>query len=134
MQIALEAAPDEFVSDGNIHLDHVDEDLDIEDMRRMWNELRDVGDAEFVSVEGDDETVSVRRVGDKVHVDVDDHDDGDQVRVEVPVSVVDALFSGSDGDSLDIEKALEELRSQRGDIVRVEDGETKVRVWIDERN
>ena len=60
----------------------------------MWNELRDAGDAEFVSVEGDDETVSVRRVGDKVHVDVDDHEDGDQVRVEVPVSVVDALFSG----------------------------------------
>jgi len=50
-----------------------------------------------------------------------------------PRPFVDALFSG-DGDTLNIEDALSELSKERGDIVRVDDGETKVRIWIDERD
>ena len=53
--------------------------------------------------------------------------------VEVPVRVVDALFSG-DGETLNIEEARDELSKERGDIVNVDDGETKVRIWIDERD
>jgi len=134
VQVALEAAPDKIIKDGHLHLDHIDNDIDLQDIRRMWNELRDAGDAEFVSVEGDDETVKIRREGDFIRIDVDEHDgdSNEQVHIDVPVKVVDALFSG-DAETLNIEDAIQELSSQRGDIVRVDDGETKVRVWIDEK-
>ena len=135
VQVALEAAPEKFLEDGKIHLHNMDHDLDVEDLRKIWAELRAAGDAEFVSIEGDDKTVHVSREGDLIRIVVDGRKEGstEQVRVEVPVAVVDALFSG-EGESLNLHDALEELKNQRGDIVRVDDGETKVRIWIDEGN
>lgn len=56
-----------------------------------------------------------------------------QVRVEVPLEVVDALLSG-EGEALNIQAALKELQKRRGDIVRVNDEKSTVRVWIDEKN
>ncbi len=137
VQVALEAAPKKCLEDGKIHLHHMNHDIDVEDLRKMWEELSAVGDAEFVSVEGDDETVRVSREGDVIRIVVDERKEGanEQVRVEVPVAVLDALFSG-EGESLNLRDALEELKTQRGDIVRIDsgDGDTKVRVWIDEGN
>jgi hypothetical protein len=135
VQVALEAAPEKILENGQIHLHNMDHDLDIEDIRKIWTELREAGDAEFVSIEGDDETVRVRREGDFIRIDVDERKEGasQQIHIEVPVAVVDALFSG-EGESLNLGGALDALSTQRGDIVRVDDGETKVRVWIDERD
>jgi len=137
VQIAIEAAPKKFLEDGKIHLHARDHDIKVEDIRKIWAELRAAGDAEFVSVEGVDETVHVSRQGDLIRIVVDGREEGNtkQVRVEVPVAVLDALFSG-EGESLNLSAALGELKSQRGDIVRINDGdgETKVRIWIDERN
>ena len=137
VQVALEAAPKKFLEDGKIHLNHMNHDIDVEDLRKMWEELSAVGDAEFVSVEGDDETVRISREGDVFRIVVDERKEGanEQVRVEVPVAVLDALFSG-EGESLNLRDALEELKTLRGDIVRINtgDGDTKVRVWIDEGN
>ena len=135
VRIALQAAPDDVISEGKIHLRHVDEDIDVETLREMWAELKTAGDAEFVTVEEDDETVRVRREGDTILIDIEERDDDDpeHVRVEVPVRVVDALFSGNE-DTLNIERAIDELSKERGDIVHVDDGETKVRVWIDEKD
>ena len=135
VQIVLEAAPDKIVKDGRIHLHDLDDDLDVEDLRRMWNELRTAPDSELVSVEGkgNGERVSVRRQGDQILVEVDDRDDRDTVRIQVPVTMVDALFSG-EGQELNLKGAIEELKTLRGEIVRVDDGETKVRIWIDEKD
>ncbi len=137
VQVALEAAPHKIIEDGQLHLGHIDHDLEIDDLRRMWEELRNAGDAEFVSVEGDDENVKIRRQGDFIRIDVEDRGDADgkadQVHVEVPIKVVDALFSG-EGEELNIKEAIRQLSSQRGDIVRVDDGESSVRVWIDEKD
>jgi hypothetical protein len=55
------------------------------------------------------------------------------VRVEIPVSLVDALLSG-EGEEANIEAAIVELKKRRGDIVRVQDDDSHVRVWIDEQN
>ena len=55
------------------------------------------------------------------------------VRIEVPVSLVDALLSG-DGDEANVQAAILELKKRRGDIVRVQDDDSHVRVWIDEQN
>jgi hypothetical protein len=135
VEIALEAAPDKIVNDGRIHLHHIDEDLDVEDLRRMWQELRSAPDSELVSIESKDkgETVSVRREGDEILVAVEDRKDKDTVNLRIPVAVVDALFS-SEGQELNLKGAISELKNLRGDVVRVDDGETKVRIWIDEKD
>lgn len=135
VQVALEAAPDRIISNGEIHLRHVDTDLDIESLRKMWAELREAGDAEFVTVEEENKTIRVRREGGFIRLTIDDRADGEpeQVHVDIPVSVVDALFSG-DGETLNIKDALAELSKERGDIVRVDNGETRVRIWIDARD
>jgi hypothetical protein len=135
VEIALDAAPDKFVDKGQLHLQHLDEDLNVEDLRRMWKELRSSPDAELVSVEGKDknQTVSVRRQGDEVIVAVDNPKEKDSVNVRVPVAVVDALFQG-EGQELNLKGAISELKNLRGDVVRVDDGETKVRIWIDEKD
>jgi len=133
VQIALEVAPDKIVNDGRIHIHHIDEDLGVEDLRRMWNELRSAPESEWVSVEQRDETVRIRRQDEQVLVEVDHRKDGEKVHVQVPLAVVDALFSG-EGQELNLKEAISELKSLRGDIVRVEDGETTVRIWIDEKD
>ena len=134
VRVAVQAAPDHIISEGKLHLHHVDDDIDVETLRKMWAELREAGDAEFVTVEEDDETIRVRREGELILIDINEHDEDEpeRIRVEVPVRVVDALFSG-EGETLNIDEAFEELSKERGDIVNVDDGETKVRVWIDEK-
>jgi hypothetical protein len=133
VEIALEAAPEKIMHDGRIRMHHTDEDIDVDDLRRMWNELRSAPDSELVSIEKKEETVSIRRQGDQILIDVDDRDDRDTAHIEVPVAVVDALFSG-EGQELNFKEAVSQLKSLRGDIVRVDDGETKVRIWIDEKD
>lgn len=133
VQIALEAAPEKILDQGRIRMHPIDEDLDVEDLRRIWNELRNSPESEWVNVEKKDETVSVRRQGDQVLIEVDDRKEGAKVHVQVPVSVVDALFSG-EGQDLNLKDAISELKSLRGDIVRVDDGGTNVRIWIDEKD
>lgn len=106
-------------------------DIGVEDLRRAWKELRAAGDGEFVTVEDGDDRVVVSRRGSIVRVEVSDGDD-EQVLVEVPVEIVDALLEG-EGDELDVRGALQKLsETTRGQIVSVRDGETEVRVWIDE--
>ena len=55
-----------------------------------------------------------------------------KVEVDVPTGVVEALL-GSDSEMLDVAAAIKQLAARRGDIVRVNDGKSKVRIWIDEK-
>jgi hypothetical protein len=55
----------------------------------------------------------------------------EEVHVDVPVNLVDAVLAG-EGDSVDVKAVIRELRSQRGDIVRVTDENSAVRIWIDD--
>ena len=109
------------------------DEVNIGAMRDLWRAIAGVGEAEFVAVDGDDETVRVARKGDQINVQVEecDEDGGETVDIRVPVAVVDALLSG-DGDILNVHAAVEQLGALRGDIVRVSGGEHQVRVWIDE--
>jgi len=142
VEAVLKASPGMIEKHGRIHIGH-DHGLKLADLRRVWKELAAVGDAELVSVESEDENVKVMRKGDLVQVFVDQKakpgKDGkkgkgaEQVRVEVPTSLIDALLSG-EGDEANIEAAIGELRKRRGDIVRIHDDESQVRVWIDEQN
>jgi len=134
VEAALKAAPERIVSDGRIHLGHHDDHgLSLAEMRRLWKELRNTGDAELVSVEEQDETVHVARVGNLVQVRVSKAGGGEEVHVDVPVSLVDALLSGDD-ETVDVAAAMAEVGKLRGDVVRVKDDDSQVRVWIDEAN
>jgi len=133
LEIALEIAEKEaFKGTPGLHLgDHAD--IDVADLRRIWNQLRESGDAEYVNVQDNEETVRIFREGDRVLIHVNDGDD-ETVRVEVPFSVVDTLLQG-EGDELNFAGALRELAAtNNGEIVQVRDGDTDVRVWIDSNN
>ncbi len=128
--VALQSTIEEHgLSGGKISIE--DSDISVSDLRRMWRELKSAGDAEFVTVEGKDENVKIYRKGDRVFVDVDDHSEDQTVRIEMPVTVVDALLGGED-DRLDLRAAVAQLKDLgTGDIVRVEGGDEHVRIWID---
>lgn len=109
-----------------------DSDVTVQDLRRMWAELRKAPDANFVDIRDGEERVRVSKRDGRVHVDVEE--DGRQtVRVELPATVVDALLSG-EGDRLNLKAAARELgRTGNQQIVRIDDRETQVRIWVDDR-
>ena len=133
VQVALELAPEKVISEGKFQIPDNDHELSVADMRRVWNELGAAGDAELITVEEKDETVRVSREGNLVKVKVEAAAKKENVHIEIPVAVVDALFS-AEGDKLNVAAALKELQSLRGDIVRVNDEDSVVRIWIDEKN
>ena len=130
VEIGLSAAPDKVVEKGRLKLKNAN--LNVEDLRLMWQDLREVGDAEFVSVEDKDQHVRISRRGNTLHINVDDQTgQNEKVRIEIPIEVVDALFDG-EGDELNLRGAIRRRGTQRGEIVRVDDGDKKIRIWIDE--
>jgi len=131
VEAALQAAPEKILSDGRLRLGNEGHDVKVADLRRAWKELRATGDAELVTVEEQDETVRIARAGNLVIVHVEKPAGRESVRVEVPVEVVDALLSG-EGNELNIRAAFTLLQKRRGDIVRVNDDDSTVRIWIDE--
>lgn len=131
-RIAMRAIPQKVLEKTTSKLK--DKDINIADIREMWTELRNAGDAELVTVDDADQTVRTVREGDRIRVRVQSKkEDGEKVGVDLPVSVVDALFSGT-GDELNIPAAIGQLEAVRGDVVNVTDKDQTVRVWIDERS
>lgn len=130
VDVAFDIAKDQHLQGGRIKLEH--SDMKLADLRRVWAELKNAGDTEFVTVEEKDESVRIERKGERVLVRVSDKKGGgEKVRVDVPTGVVDALLSG-EGDSLNLRSALDELkRTAGGEFIHVNDGDSHVRVWID---
>ena len=123
--------PDTIVEEGQLQLGE-EHEVPVAAIREMWRELRDVGDVEFVTIQHEGQNVRISREGEIILVDVSDEGGGtSEVRVEVPVRVVDALLSG-DGDTLNIRAAIEELSTLRGELVRVIEADNNIRIWIDE--
>jgi len=102
------------------------EDIDLHEILQAF---RDAPDADFVTIDGQDESVRVSKEGGFLLVNVDD--DNDRVRVRLPLDVVEALLSGDD-DELDLIAALDALADHGGgDLVTVESDDESIRVWID---
>lgn len=113
---------------GNIVLD--DQEFDRAMVTAILEAAVKSKDGEFVRVEESGETtVVVHKKKDTLFVDV--KDDGDTVQVEVPLTVARAMLNGDDN-TLNIRSALEALgEGKGGTLVTVDDGESKVRVWVD---
>jgi hypothetical protein len=155
VEAALEAAPELIEQHGKMHLGGHD-GMKLADLRRVWKQLAAAGDADFVTVESEQEDVRIRRKGDVVQILVNGKATTSgpakaeaekpvraeaakstrphgEVRVELPVSVVDALLSG-EGEQVNVRAAVAELQKRRGDIVRVSEKDSHVRIWVDEQN
>ena len=134
VEVALKAAPETLEHKGHIKLGDDKHQMSLDDARRIWAELRKAGDMDFVTVDQGDEHVSVARKGDLVLVHVNKAGQkAEEVSVEVPVDLVDAMLSGT-GDEMNLQAMLTQLQKRRGDIVRVKGDDANVRVWIDDQN
>ena len=129
----LPMVEDEALRNGRLHLDH--HDMDGIDLPGLLRELRNAPEAEFVTVRNADESVRVAKEGDRFVIRVEEHGERpENVRVTVPLQVLDALLEGSDGEELDLIAALKALGEFDGDLVTVEGSDQTVRIWIDDRN
>jgi len=133
VEAVLHAAPDTIAANGKIKIGGDKHGVSVVELRKAWAELKNVGDTELVSVEQKDETVKIARKGDVVQVRVTRTNGQEEVRVDVPVSLVDAALSG-EGDTIDVKALFKELSKRRGDVVHVNEKDNKVRIWIDESN
>ena len=111
------------------------ENFDCRDLRKMWAALRAAQDAPYAIVEERDQTVRVEKSGAFMLITVTPKTAfGDRVKMRVPLPVVDALLSGAD-DEIDLGAALRALADSgaSGELVAVDDDNTTVRIWIDDR-
>ena len=134
IEAALKLVPEEVHKEMDLELNEVDFDLD--DLRQFWKDVKDVDDATFVTVESADETVKVAKEGDLLVARTTERTaDGAQVDVRFPFAVLDALFQGTGEHELDLVGAARALAQYGdGDIVTVNDGNSQVRVWVDDVN
>ncbi len=133
VQAVLPLIQNEHLRDGKVLLpDEVD--LEGVDLQEVWKAVRDTADGDFVTVTGRHENVLVAKRDGLLLVNVDDGDE--KVRVRLPLAVLDAMFSsGGSLKEIDVLAALKVLGESypNQDVVTVDDGSTKVRVWIDDR-
>ncbi len=121
------------IKDGRVTL-APEQGVQLGDLRAVWAQLRQAADGEYVRVEAGDGNVVVRKAGTLLEIDVQDGPEGaEKVRVRAPLAVLDALFSAPEGE-IDLAAAITAL-AEAGieDLVQVEDGESSVRIWIDDR-
>jgi hypothetical protein len=118
----------------NFHRGHVD--LDIDDADIDWSEIltavKNSPDGQFVTVDSADATVTVRKEGGSLYIDVNELEgDKAKVKVTVPMQFMDAMAINEES-QIDVAALLESFDSfPDGDIVTVESDEANVRVWIE---
>ena len=101
------------------------------DLRQILQALRDAPDADYVTVKDHGESVRVAKEDGFLLVRVDE-DQGDHVRVRLPLAVVEALLGSHDEGSIDLVAGLRALGEyDGGDLVTVESDDESVRIWID---
>ena len=129
VETAIRMIPDEEMRDGRIMID--DEEITVAELRELWAELDDAGDASLVEVDDHGEKVYVRKRGGFLLVEVQEPGEAAQVNVRIPERVVDALLSAGSNE-LDVSAALRALAEEgEGELVTVNDSDARVRVWVD---
>ena len=101
-------APKTVVADGQVRVGE-EHGVSVSSLREMWQQLRSAGDTEFMTLEEAGQTVRGACVGDQIEVRVNGSDG--TVWVDLPVAVIDALFSG-EGGNLNIAAAIGELKER----------------------
>jgi hypothetical protein len=92
-------------------------------------ELMAIPDTELVRVEDDDELVVVSKSGDTLEVEV--YGDSEEVMVSVPLTAVEEILAGFDGETFEASEAVAALRGiSRTDLVHVRDGDEEIKIWV----
>ena len=131
VEAALAIAPDAVVSQGQLQLG-AGYELPVSTIRHLWRALSGTtSPAEPVTVRYGSRQVRIARSADTILVSILDQQFSEELRIEIPLSVVDALLSG-EGDELNIRAALEELSMLDGAVVQVVEPDSNIRVWIDD--
>lgn len=108
-----------------------DHDLHGVDLRAIWKAVREAPPGEFVTVDGREGNVRVTAAQGFMVVDAVEGGSGEKVRVKLPMTVLDALFA-SGADELDVLGAVRALSAHAdGDLLTMEEGEKRVRIWVD---
>jgi hypothetical protein len=118
---------------GRIRID--DKDMDVAQLRRMWDEVKNRPDATYVTVDDKDGKVRIAKRGDYLHVVAQDrnghHGRQEDAEVKIPLEVVSALLSGP-GDEMNVGAAIQALaRRGEGELVTVNGDAETVRIWVD---
>ena len=131
VEVMLPMVEEKELSDGKIRIN--DKNFKVADLLEIWNAVKNEGDSEFVSVQKKGENVRVFTKGNFLMVESDKNSNG-KVNIKMPMAVVDAMLSG-DEESLNLAAAVKALReSGVKDIISVQDDDTNVMVWIDDKN
>lgn len=131
MEMAADMLPKDLSESARFELD--ESDFSVDELRQLWQAMRDGEDATYVTVRDKKQTVEVRKEGDFFVAQTVDGSEA-MVHVRFPLQVIDALFSGP-SDTLDFAAAIRALADYGGgDMVTVRDGGDTVRVWIDDTN
>lgn len=103
------------------------------DMPTIIDAIKTSPDNKMVTVRQKNENIDVSKAGDTIMVHVNDTGKhGNNVNVTVPISVVDALFSTTQRNEIDVAAALQALdKASDTFLVTVEDASEHVRVWVD---
>src|SRR5262249_20013836 len=111
---------------------HFDEDIDSEDLRKIWEELKAAAEGQTVTHEHGDNVATFKKEGDMIVLDCKDkrgHDDA-HVTVRFPSRLIEAAVR--DGKDFDVDAVLSELRDAKvGDLVDVNAPDAHIKVWIE---
>jgi hypothetical protein len=100
-------------------------------LRAVLVALREAPDGEFLKVEGKGESARVAK--DKEFLLIHADEEGERVRIRLPLAVVEAAL-GDETDGLDLAAGLRALERFDGqDLLTVEGDGEQVRIWIDTR-
>ncbi len=132
IETAAPLASEEFAKHTKIAVGKGGKGCDKARLQSFWNAIKGAEDAEFVTVESEKEHVRVAKSKGQLIIKVrEDKATADNVTVEIPLAVADALLSGP-GDQLDFVGAIAAMkRSGQGQLVSVDDKDNKVRIWVD---
>jgi hypothetical protein len=114
-----------------VHALQVDgSNVDMADLRKYWNAVRDAKDGQYVTVRDAGSEVRISKSGGFLKLLVNDQGGGSRVRMKIPVPFVDAVMAGGDQiDADSIGTALE--KAPLGDLLTVDDEDSHIRIWID---
>lgn len=136
IESAFKLIPEDVTDEMNdeLQVELNDAGFSINELRNLWDEIRYGQDATYLTVREDDTSFAVRKSGDMLLIESDETSET-QINVRFPLPVVDALFSGPDN-RLDFGAAIQALADYGGgeDMVTVRDGDSTVRVWVDNVN
>lgn len=124
-----------FAALGRLHREldvHFDEQIESEDLRSIWEELKTKPEGEEVVREHGHDIARLKRDGSTILLEYShkDDSDGEKVRIKIPARLMEAAVT--DGRDFDVDSLLSELRAAKvGDLVEVSAPDAHVKVWIE---